>query len=33
MLVSVVITTALLAALYRPLKRGWQDQAATSTPT
>lgn len=30
MIVSVVITTALLAALYRPLKRGWQEQA---TPT
>jgi len=28
MIVSVVITTALLAALYRPLKRGWQEQAA-----
>ena len=32
MLVSVVITTALLAAIYRPLKRGWQDQAACPTP-
>lgn len=26
-LVSVVITTALLAALYKPLKSGWSDQA------
>ncbi len=33
MLVSVVITTALLTALYQPLKRGWEDQAASSTPT
>ncbi|MCP3856835.1 MAG: hypothetical protein GY698_19215 [Actinomycetia bacterium] len=33
MLVSIVITTALLAALYQPLKRGWQDQAAPSPPT
>jgi membrane-associated protein len=33
MLVSVVITTVLLAAIYRPMKRGWQDQATTSTPT
>lgn len=32
MLVSVVITTALLAALYRPLKRGWQEQPASSSP-
>jgi membrane-associated protein len=30
MLVSVVVTTALLAALYQPLKRGWQDQAVPS---
>jgi membrane-associated protein len=33
LLVSVVITTALLAVLYKPMKRGWQDQAVTSTPT
>ncbi|MCP3937352.1 MAG: hypothetical protein GY708_18520 [Actinomycetia bacterium] len=33
MLVSIVITTALLVALYQPLKRGWQDQAAPSPPT
>ena len=26
-LVSVVITTALLGALYKPLKSGWNDQA------
>jgi membrane-associated protein len=31
MLVSVVITTALLSALYRSLKRGWQDQAEPLT--
>jgi membrane-associated protein len=32
MLVSVMITTALLTTLYQPLKRGWEDQAA-STPS
>ena len=32
MLVSLVITPALMAALSRPLKRGWQEQAASSTP-
>ena len=31
-LVSVVIAAAFLVALYQPLKRGWQDQAAWSTP-
>jgi membrane-associated protein len=31
MLVSLVITTALLAALYRRFKRDWQEQAASST--
>lgn len=31
MLVSVVITTALLAALYKPLKRGWHDQEQLPT--
>jgi len=31
MLVSVVITTALLAAVYKPLKRGWQEEPTPST--
>jgi membrane protein DedA with SNARE-associated domain len=29
---SVVVTTALLAILYRPLKRHWHETAATTTP-
>ena len=32
MLVSVVLTTALLAALYKPLKQGWNDEADGSQP-
>lgn len=30
MIVSIVITTALLAAIYKPLKAGWQDQATAA---